>query len=180
MGDASININYFYCGVEPSANAALIIVGVAEVGKAAHMLERVLPLLVGVKPINERDPETRLTESGPFFVMGSVLQEQDYRTEALLAPVHAKPCVVPETKPAAAGILDKTLLNRRRAASGEAHRSCNLCCRWHTVSEHHAAGVLCACPARDKRGSNDDPAARGTLVRVGFATNHARPRHVAF
>ena len=40
LGDASININYLYCGTEPSTNAPLIIFGVAEVGKAAPLLEQ--------------------------------------------------------------------------------------------------------------------------------------------
>ena len=40
LGDASININYLYCGAEPSTNAPLIIFGVAEVGKAAPLLEQ--------------------------------------------------------------------------------------------------------------------------------------------
>jgi hypothetical protein len=40
LGDASININYFYCGAEPNTNAPLIIFGVAEVGKAVPLLEQ--------------------------------------------------------------------------------------------------------------------------------------------
>ncbi|HVH72104.1 MAG TPA: ACT domain-containing protein [Candidatus Dormibacteraeota bacterium] len=40
LGDASININYLYCGVEPKTNAPLIIFGVADVGKAAPLLEQ--------------------------------------------------------------------------------------------------------------------------------------------
>jgi hypothetical protein len=40
LGDASININYFYCGAEPNTNAPLIIIGVTEVGKAAPLLEQ--------------------------------------------------------------------------------------------------------------------------------------------
>lgn len=40
LGDASININYLYCGTEPNTNAPLIIFGVAEVGKAAPLLEQ--------------------------------------------------------------------------------------------------------------------------------------------
>jgi hypothetical protein len=40
LGDASININYLYCGAEPNTNAPLIIFGVAEVGKAAPLLEQ--------------------------------------------------------------------------------------------------------------------------------------------
>jgi hypothetical protein len=41
LGDASININYLYCGTEPSANVPLVIFGVADVGKAAPLLEQV-------------------------------------------------------------------------------------------------------------------------------------------
>jgi hypothetical protein len=40
LGDANININYLYAGTEPSTNAPLIIFGVAEVGKAAPLLEQ--------------------------------------------------------------------------------------------------------------------------------------------
>lgn len=40
LGDASFNINYFYCGAEPNTNAPLIIFGVTEVGKAAPLLEQ--------------------------------------------------------------------------------------------------------------------------------------------
>lgn len=40
LGDASININHFYCGAEPNTNAPLIIFGVADVHKAAPLLEQ--------------------------------------------------------------------------------------------------------------------------------------------
>jgi hypothetical protein len=40
LGDAGININYLYCGAEPNTNAPLIILGVAEVGKATPLLEQ--------------------------------------------------------------------------------------------------------------------------------------------
>ena len=40
LGDASININYLYCGTEPNTNAPLLIFGVAEVAKAAPLLEQ--------------------------------------------------------------------------------------------------------------------------------------------
>jgi hypothetical protein len=40
LGDASININHLYCGIEPSSNAPLVIFGVAEVGKATPLLEQ--------------------------------------------------------------------------------------------------------------------------------------------
>jgi hypothetical protein len=40
LGDATININYLYCGTEPNTNAPLIIFGVADVGKAAPVLEQ--------------------------------------------------------------------------------------------------------------------------------------------
>jgi|SRR5579859_2210208 len=40
LGDASINIDYLYCGVEPNSNAPLVIFGVADVGKAAPLLEQ--------------------------------------------------------------------------------------------------------------------------------------------
>ena len=40
LGDASININYLYCGAEPSTNAPLVIFGDADVGKAEPLLEQ--------------------------------------------------------------------------------------------------------------------------------------------
>lgn len=40
LGDASVNIDYLYCGVEPNSNAPLVIFGVADVGKAAPLLEQ--------------------------------------------------------------------------------------------------------------------------------------------
>jgi hypothetical protein len=40
LGEANININYAYCGVEPSTNAPLVIFGVTEVGRAATILDR--------------------------------------------------------------------------------------------------------------------------------------------
>ena len=40
LGEAGININYGYCGTEPSTNATFLILGVAEVGKAVKVLEQ--------------------------------------------------------------------------------------------------------------------------------------------
>lgn len=40
LGDASININYLYCGIEPSTNIPLIFFGVADAAKAAPILEQ--------------------------------------------------------------------------------------------------------------------------------------------
>src|ERR1700682_3023198 len=40
LGDASININHLSCGTEPSTNTPLVIFGVADVGKAAPLLEQ--------------------------------------------------------------------------------------------------------------------------------------------
>lgn len=40
LGEAKININYAYCGLEPATNAPLMFFGVAEVGKAAPILEQ--------------------------------------------------------------------------------------------------------------------------------------------
>ena len=39
LGDANININYAYCGVEPSSSSPLVIFGVTEVGRAATILD---------------------------------------------------------------------------------------------------------------------------------------------
>jgi len=40
LGDANININYFYVGVDPSAAGPLLIFGVAEASKAAPLLDQ--------------------------------------------------------------------------------------------------------------------------------------------
>lgn len=41
LGEANININYAYCGVDPSTNGPLLIVGVREAGKAATILDQI-------------------------------------------------------------------------------------------------------------------------------------------
>lgn len=40
LGEANINIDHAYCGIEPSTNAPLLIFGVAEAGRAAKILEK--------------------------------------------------------------------------------------------------------------------------------------------
>ena len=40
LGEANINIHHAYCGVEPGTNAELLIFGVADVGKAAAILDQ--------------------------------------------------------------------------------------------------------------------------------------------
>jgi hypothetical protein len=40
LGDAGVNINHFYCGTESNTTTPLIIFGVADVGKAAPLLEQ--------------------------------------------------------------------------------------------------------------------------------------------
>ena len=40
LGEAGINIDYGYCGVDPSTNASILFVGVADAGKAAKVLEQ--------------------------------------------------------------------------------------------------------------------------------------------
>ena len=40
LGEADININYAYCGLEPETNAPLVFFGVADVGEAARILEQ--------------------------------------------------------------------------------------------------------------------------------------------
>jgi len=41
LGEAGININYAYCGVEPGTNTPLVFFGVDEIGQAAPLLEQV-------------------------------------------------------------------------------------------------------------------------------------------
>jgi hypothetical protein len=40
LGDAGINIDYGYCGIDPSKNTPILFLGVAEVGKAAKILDQ--------------------------------------------------------------------------------------------------------------------------------------------
>jgi hypothetical protein len=40
LGQAGINIDYGYCGVDPSTNATMLLLGVADAGKAATILEQ--------------------------------------------------------------------------------------------------------------------------------------------
>jgi len=40
LGDAEININYAYCGVDPNTNAPLVVFGVTDVGLAAPIIDR--------------------------------------------------------------------------------------------------------------------------------------------
>ena len=40
LGEANININYAYCGLESATNALLVFFGVSEVGQAAPILEQ--------------------------------------------------------------------------------------------------------------------------------------------
>ena len=40
LGEAGININYGYCGVDPSTNTTMLLLGVADAGKAAKVLEQ--------------------------------------------------------------------------------------------------------------------------------------------
>src|SRR5713101_6424466 len=40
LGEAGINIDYGYCGVDPTTNATMLLLGGADVGKAAKVLEQ--------------------------------------------------------------------------------------------------------------------------------------------
>ena len=40
LGEAGINIDYGYCGVDPNTNATILLVGVADAAKAAKVLEQ--------------------------------------------------------------------------------------------------------------------------------------------
>jgi hypothetical protein len=47
LGDAEININYAYCGIEPNSNTPFMIFGVAEVGRAVKILDKVAAAAAG-------------------------------------------------------------------------------------------------------------------------------------
>src|SRR6266568_695385 len=42
LGEANLNIHHAYCGVEPGTNASLLIFGVADVAKAAAILDQIV------------------------------------------------------------------------------------------------------------------------------------------
>ncbi len=47
LGEASVNINYAYCGIEPGTNAPLLIFGVADAGRAAKILDEAAAAAAG-------------------------------------------------------------------------------------------------------------------------------------
>ena len=47
LGEANININYAYGGIEPGTNAPMVIFGVAEVGRAVTILEQAAAAAAG-------------------------------------------------------------------------------------------------------------------------------------
>lgn len=47
LGDANININYAYCGVELGTNVPLLVFGVSEVGRAATILDQAAAAAAG-------------------------------------------------------------------------------------------------------------------------------------
>ena len=48
LGEANININYAYCGLESGTNSPLVFFGVSEIGRAAQILEQ--PAAAAAKP----------------------------------------------------------------------------------------------------------------------------------
>lgn len=47
LGEANININYAYGGIEPGTNTPLLFFGVAEVGRAAQLLDQAASAATG-------------------------------------------------------------------------------------------------------------------------------------
>lgn len=47
LGEANININYTYCGLEPGTNAPLVFFGVADVAQAVPLLEQAAAAAAG-------------------------------------------------------------------------------------------------------------------------------------
>ncbi len=47
LGEANININYTYCGLEPGTNTPLVFFGVAEVGQAVKILDQLAAAAAG-------------------------------------------------------------------------------------------------------------------------------------
>jgi hypothetical protein len=50
LGEANININYAYCGLESGTNAPLVFFGVVEIEKAASILEQAAAAAAGAAP----------------------------------------------------------------------------------------------------------------------------------
>lgn len=67
--EANININYACCGVELGTNAPLAILGVAEVGRAATILDPPLPRL------REHNPGNTMTEQSGFYCDAKALNK---------------------------------------------------------------------------------------------------------
>ena len=47
LGEANINIEHAYCGIDPGTNAPLLIFGVAETGRAAKILDKTAAAAAG-------------------------------------------------------------------------------------------------------------------------------------
>jgi hypothetical protein len=47
LGENNININYAYGGIDPSTNTPLLFFGVAEVGRAAQLLDQTASAAAG-------------------------------------------------------------------------------------------------------------------------------------
>ena len=47
LGEANINIDHAYCGIDPDTNAPLLIFGVAEAGRAAKILDKAAAAAAG-------------------------------------------------------------------------------------------------------------------------------------
>jgi hypothetical protein len=47
LGEANININYAYAGIEPNTNTQLLFFAVTEVGRAAQLLDQSVSAVVG-------------------------------------------------------------------------------------------------------------------------------------
>ena len=48
LGEAAININYAYCGIDADTNAPLLIFGVEDVGRAVKILDKAAATAAGV------------------------------------------------------------------------------------------------------------------------------------
>lgn len=48
LGEAEININYAYCGIDADTNSPLLIFGVADVGRAVKILDKAAAAAAGV------------------------------------------------------------------------------------------------------------------------------------
>jgi hypothetical protein len=86
LGDANINIQYAYCGVEPNKNAPLVIFGVTELSRAARILDQAAAAAAGTLRPAARGP--RLSMEQEMARRYSSSEKEQHRSNA---GAHSRP-----------------------------------------------------------------------------------------